>query len=127
MQSKVEKFLKRNPVSNYFIKRYKGCPTPEFFFKPTADKLIFVKSMFEGRPPTAFFPYPDYISVKRMPDRISVYRREDADFLCMSVKSAEEINVLQFNMCNDAGFKIIDCTDPNTFWNLKLSGDIKST
>ena len=47
----------KNPVSTAFLRREKG-KLPYSVFKATADEILFIKSKFKGRPPTAFFKYP---------------------------------------------------------------------
>jgi len=54
VKDKVEEFLFDNPVSMTFIKREKG-KLPYSVFKPHSSDLTFIKSIYEGRPPTAFF------------------------------------------------------------------------
>ena len=60
-KQKVVNFIKSNPINNVFIRREKG-RLPYSVFKPHANQVSFLKSIFENRPPTAFFPYPSYIS-----------------------------------------------------------------
>jgi hypothetical protein len=53
-----------NPLSQLFIKKEKA-RLPYTVFKPAADEYTFLMSIFENRPPTAFFPYPSYVKIER--------------------------------------------------------------
>jgi len=48
-------------------------------FKPHAEKVYFLKSIFEKRPPTAFFPYPKYTKKTRDCDRIRGYNQDEVE------------------------------------------------
>lgn len=52
-----------------FIRKEKG-KLPYSVFKPHSLKVHFLRSVFEGRQPTAFFPYPSYVKLDRKCDRI---------------------------------------------------------
>ena len=54
---KVQNFLVNNPLCQTFIKKEKG-RLPYSVFKPHCEKVFFLKSVYDKRPPTAFFPYP---------------------------------------------------------------------
>jgi hypothetical protein len=61
----VKAFILENPVSAAFLKREKG-KLPYSVFKPTNDVVNFMKSTFKGRPPTVFFEYPSYVSLRNV-------------------------------------------------------------
>jgi hypothetical protein len=56
----VQKYLATNPLNMAFIRREKG-RLPYSVFKPHSQETTFLKSIFENRPPTAFFQYPSYV------------------------------------------------------------------
>jgi tubulin polyglutamylase TTLL4 len=60
---RVTHFLIENPVSASFLRREKG-KLPYSVFKASADEIKFIKSVYKGRPPTAFFPHPTYVQSK---------------------------------------------------------------
>jgi len=70
---KVLKFLSENPMRMTFIKKQRG-KLPYSVFRPHANNIYFLKSIFEKRPPTAFFPYPRYCKAEREPgERLRTY------------------------------------------------------
>lgn len=46
-----------NPINSTFIRREKA-RLPYSVFKPNNSEVFFLKSIFQNRPPVAFFPYP---------------------------------------------------------------------
>lgn len=66
---KVNDFLQNNPLCHTFIKKEKG-RLPYSVFKPHSETIYFVKSIFDKRPPTAYFPYSRYCKVTRESERI---------------------------------------------------------
>jgi len=68
----VQEFIEKNPLCPAFIKKEKG-KLPYSVFKPSSDSVFFIKSVFDNRPPTAFFPYPKYTKKKRDSERIRRY------------------------------------------------------
>lgn len=66
---KVNQFLQRNPLCQEFIRKEKG-RLPYSVFKPHSENIYFIKSIYDKRPPTVFFPYPKYTKVIRESDRI---------------------------------------------------------
>jgi len=62
---KVQNFIDQNPVSAAFIRREKA-RLPYSVFKQHSNYVYFLKSVFENRPPTAFFPYPAYVHFERV-------------------------------------------------------------
>jgi tubulin polyglutamylase TTLL4 len=69
---KVSNFIENNPLNQVFIKREKA-RLPYSVFKPHSQEAYFLKSIFAGRPPTAFFPYPAYVHKERASDRVRKY------------------------------------------------------
>lgn len=69
---KVNDFLTNNPVSSVHIKKHKG-RLPYSVFKPHSDQIVFIKSIFQNRPPTIFFTYPKYTKKTRESDRLKIY------------------------------------------------------
>lgn len=65
-----------------------------------------MKSIFEGRPPTAFLPYPSYVHLERVSDRVRKYNRDDIDYLFMSFKIADSTHIYNavVNSCKNSGF-----------------------
>jgi hypothetical protein len=60
IQMKVEQFMAANPINTTFIRREKA-RLPYSVFKPHNAEVFFLKSIFQNRPPVAFFPYPPYV------------------------------------------------------------------
>ena len=79
---KVETFMLNNPINPNFIRREKA-RLPYSVFKPHSDEVYFLKSIYEGLPPTAFFPYPNYVHIERVSNRVRTYNREDIEYLFM--------------------------------------------
>jgi len=52
--------MDKNPVNPLFIRRERG-RLPYSVFKPHSTEIPFLKSIFENRPPVAFFQYPAYV------------------------------------------------------------------
>ena len=70
------------------------------------DKLIILKSVFEGRPSTVFFPYPSFINIKQDSDRLYASSGEENANLFMSVAS-QSVNCPEFEeTIRDAGLKV---------------------
>ena len=53
-KEQIDQFLLANPLNMAFIRREKG-RLPYSVFKPHSNEITFLKSIFENRPPTAFF------------------------------------------------------------------------
>jgi hypothetical protein len=67
-----------------FLKKHKG-RLPYSVFRARGTKIYFLKSIFEKRPPTAYFPYPKYCKLSRDPgERLRVYELEEVEQLFMS-------------------------------------------
>ncbi len=75
---KVQNFLVNNPLCQVFLKKEKG-RLPYSVFKPHAEKVFFLKSIFDKRPPTAFFPYPKYTKKTRESERTRNYSQEEVE------------------------------------------------
>jgi tubulin polyglutamylase TTLL4 len=52
--------MENNPINPMFIRREKG-RLPYSVFKPHSQDVLFLKSIFDNRPPVAFFQYPIYV------------------------------------------------------------------
>jgi hypothetical protein len=49
-------------------------------FRRHNDSIFFLKSIFDKRPPTAYFPYPRYCTPQKDPeDRLRTYERDDVE------------------------------------------------
>jgi len=119
LQQKVEQFIERYPMSAAFIKKEKG-KLPYSVFKPSSNSLFFIKSVFDKRPPTAFFPYPKYTKAKRDCERIRRYKREDVEYLYMAFKISDSTHIYNavVNTFKNGGFDMLEDTDRfNCIWN----------
>lgn len=83
-----------------------------------------MKSIFAGRPPTAFFPYPSYVHKERTSDRVRKYNREEIDYLFMSFKISDTTHIYNavVNTCKNAGFNMVE--GANNYFNLQWTGYI---
>ena len=88
--------------------------------------MTFLKSIFENRPPTAFFPYPVYVNYERSCDRIRTYNRDEIEFLFMSFKISENTHIYNavVTSCKNAGLIMME--KPGAFFNLQWTGYITS-
>ena len=122
---KVANFIENNPLNQVFIKREKA-RLPYSVFKPHAQEVYFLKSIFHNRPPTAFFPYPSYVHLDRTVDRIRKYNREEIEYLFMSFKISDTTHVYNavVNTCKNAGFNMVEGN--NQYFNVQWTGYITS-
>jgi len=83
---------------------------PYSVFKPHAPEVNFLKSIFENRPPTVFFPYPNYVKIERKCDRIRKYMRDQVETLFLSFKIADSTHIYNalVNSCKNAGLVMVD-------------------
>jgi hypothetical protein len=102
---KVQNFLINNPLCQTFIKKEKG-RLPYSVFKPHAEKVVFLKSVFDKRPPTAFFPYPKYTKKARECDRMRHYTQEEIEYLFMAFRINDSTHIYNavVNTFKNAGF-----------------------
>ena len=109
VNQKVQRFLAKNPLNMQFIRREKG-KLPYSVFKPHAQETTFLKSIFENRPPTAFFQYPSYVKFEKKCDRIRKYKREEVENLYMSFKILDNTHIYNavVNTCKYAGLILIE-------------------
>jgi hypothetical protein len=116
--------LHNNPLNANFIRREKA-RLPYSVFKPHSKDVYFLKSIYEGRPPTAFFPYPSYVKLDRESNRVRTYLREDVEYLFMSFKIWDTTHIYNavVNTCKNAGFTMVE--QPNIYFNLQWTGYIK--
>ena len=114
---KVAAFIERNPLNQVFIKREKA-RLPYSVFKPHAHEVFFLKSIFAHRPPTAFFPYPNYVHMERNSDRVRRYSRDEIEYLFMSFKISDTTHIYNavVNTCKNAGFNMVE--GANTYFNV---------
>lgn len=89
---KVQNFLLNNPLCQTFIKKEKG-RLPYSVFKPHAEKVFFIKSVFDKRPPTGFFPYPKYTKQTRQTDRVRQYTQEEIEYLFMAFRINDSTHI----------------------------------
>lgn len=92
-------------------------------FKPHADVTYFLKSIFDKRPPTAFFPYPKYTKAKRTSDRLRQYKKDEVEYLFMAFKINDNTHIYNavVNSFKNAGFNMVE---NNMYWNVLWSGKI---
>ena len=121
----MQAFIRGNPINSVFIRREKA-RLPYSVFKPHSNQVTFLKSIFENRPPTAFFPYPTYVNFERSCDRIRTYNRDEIEFLFMSFKIAESTHIYNavVTSCKNAGLIMLE--KPNSYFNLQWTGYITS-
>lgn len=121
---KVRTFLTQNPLNQRFLQKTKGA-LPNSVFKPHANQVTFLKSIFEGRPPVAFFQYPSYVGIRRVADRIRMYTREEVEHLFMSFRISDSAHIYNavVNSCKSAGFQMLESNNTNLF-NLQWTGYI---
>ena len=114
--AKVSGFLTQNPLNQKFLQKDKG-RLPYSVFKPHANQVTFLKSIFEGRPPVAFFQYPSYVGLKRVADRIRIYSREEVEHLHMSFRISDSTHIYNavVNSCKSAGFTMIESNKSHLF------------
>ena len=100
-------------MSAAFLKREKG-KLPYSVFKPTNDIVHFLKSTFKGRPPTAFFEYPSYVSVRNTGyDKSAVKpynRRGEIEYLFMSFYNSDRTHIYNavVNTMKNGGFELLE-------------------
>jgi hypothetical protein len=70
----------------------------------------FLKSIFENRPPTAFFQYPVYVKNEKKCNRIRKYKREEVEYLFMAFKISDSTHIYNavVNSCKTAGFAMLE-------------------
>jgi len=114
----------QNPLNQKFLQKEKG-RLPYSVFKPHASQVTFLKSIFEGRPPIAFFQYPSYVGIKRVADRIRMYTREEVEHLFMSFRISDSAHIYNavVNSCKAAGFTMLESNNTHLF-NLQWTGYI---
>ena len=109
----VKKFIIENPVSSAFLKREKG-RLPYSVFKPTVDNVKFMKSLYKGRPPTAFFSYPSYVGQthpQETSENIKEYnRRGEIEYLFMSFLNSDRTHIYNavVNTMKNGGFEQLE-------------------
>ena len=101
-----------------FIRREQG-RLPYSVFKPHNKETTFLKSLFENRPPTAFFQYPPYVKIERKCDRIRKFNRDEVENLFMSFKISDNTHIYNalVNSCKTAGWNMIEGAN-NEMFNL---------
>jgi hypothetical protein len=120
---KVANFLINNPLCQTFIKKEKG-RLPYSVFKPHSETIYFLKSIFDKRPPTVFFPYPKYVKVKRESDRVREYSRLDVEYLFLAFRINDSTHIYNavVNSFKNAGFQMIENSN---YWNVLWTGYTK--
>lgn len=84
MSQKVVNFLRDNPMRQTFLRKQRG-RLPYSVFRPHAQQVCFLKSIFSKRPPTVYFPYPKYCKIVRDPgERLRTYDIEEVEQLFMA-------------------------------------------
>jgi len=75
-------------------------------FKPHAEEVYFLKSIFDKRPPTAFFPYPKYCKLPRDSERVRKYNRNEVEYLFMAFRINDSTHIYNavVNSFKNAGF-----------------------
>ena len=114
---KVSNFIENNPLNQVFIRREKA-RLPYSVFKPHAEEVQFLKSIYNGRPPTAFFPYPAYCRLERTSDRVRKYSRNEVEVLFMAFKISDTTHIYNavVNSCKNAGLNMVEGN--NTYFNV---------
>ena len=122
---KVERFIEENPVSQAFLKREKG-RLPYSVFKPTAEVVRFIKSKYNGRPPTILFAYPSYVNARHPieetadEDILKVYdRRTQIEVLFFSFLNSDRTHIYNavVNTMKNGGFEMLERgEDFNLIW-----------
>jgi hypothetical protein len=98
---------------------------PYSVFKPHSERVYFLKSIFDKRPPIAYFPYPRYTKKQRDCDRIRTYSNQDeVEYLFMAFRINDSTHIYNavVNAFKNAGFQMIE--KGNT-WNVIWSGYTK--
>ena len=115
--------MTENPLNLAFVRREKA-RLPYSVFKPHASDVTFLDSVFENRPPTAFFQYPSYVKIERKCDRIRKFKRDEVETLFMSFKISDDTHIYNalVNSCKCAGFCMLESTSDN--FNLQWTGYI---
>jgi hypothetical protein len=82
-----------------------------------------VKSIYDKRPPTAFFPYPRYCKQKRESERIREYQRDDIEYLFMAFRVNDSTHIYNavVNSFKNSGFQMIE----TNYWNVMWTGYTK--
>ena len=73
-----------------------------------------MKSVFQGRAPTAFFEYPNYVCCKRKSNRKNIYSGEALEhlFISYAFDTGMDYNSAVINTCKFAGFSETMITNP---------------
>ena len=80
--------------------------------------MYFLKSIFDKRPPTAYFPYPKYCTDLREPgQRLRTYEVEEVEqlFMAFQISDSTHIYNVLVNSLKHAGFELLD---DSGFWNV---------
>lgn len=109
----VEKFIERYPLHSNDL-----CTVPYTVFQPGVSKVTFLKSVFQGRAPTAFFHYPNYVGEKRSSERTNIYNGEALEHLFMSYAYTAGTDYYNsvISSCKTAGFSEAEFT--NQYFNI---------
>jgi len=109
--------MQTNPINATFIRREKA-RLPYSVFKPNNSEVFFLKSVFQNRPPVAFFPYPAYVKKQRDSERVRRYKRKDLEYLFMAFKIADNTHVYNalVNSCKSSGIVMLENNNP--YFNL---------
>lgn len=112
-----------------FMRKHKG-RLPYSVFRPHSTNVYFLKSVFDKRPPTAFFPYPRYCKDIRDPgERLRMYDIEEVEqlFLSFQVSDSTHIYNVLVNSLKNGGFELLDSTSQwNILWTRYVeAGDVK--
>ena len=112
-----------NPINTTFIRREKA-RLPYSVFKPNNHEVFFLKSIFQNRPPVAFFPYPAYVKKTRDSERVRRYKRKDLEYLFMAFKISDHTHIYNavVNSCKSSGIVLIENNNP--YFNLQWTGYI---
>jgi len=92
-------------------KKKKTRKIPMSVKKPVSQYVYFIKSVFENRQPTLFFPYPSYVGEKKEEfDRVFFKHQRDIGSLTMRFKILDTTNIYNavVNSCKNAGMFLIN-------------------
>jgi len=83
-----------------------------------------LKSIFDKRPPTAFFPYPKYTKKSKDSERVRNYHKNEVEYLFMAFRINDSTHIYNavVNSFKNAGFQLIE---NSPYWNVLWTGYTK--
>ena len=87
---------------------------------------MLLNSIFKGRPPTVFFPYPPVCEQKRDESRMIILNAEDQEAFDLKYKQVSTTSIHVINIVFEyAGFIRTSTTDWNGFWGKGIIEGLK--